>query len=189
MAPQRIEAGSDQPGAPEDLTLSTLVEQYERIVFQVALRIVHNREDAEDICQEVWLKVARSLPNLRDRSRILPWLCRISHNCALSFVSAHRARLQALAYAPEDDVVAAVPGPTADEPEQQAMASAIIANLRAALMTLAERDRKVLILREFKGLPYAEIGEVLKISTGNAEVSVHRARARLRARMAAGSTG
>ena len=50
-------------------------------------------------------------------------------------------------------------------------------------MTLTERDRRMLILREFKGLPYAEIGKVLNISTGNAEVSVFRARARLRHRL------
>lgn len=172
--------GADSP--PDDFCdFSEIAERHERVVYHVALRVVRNREDAEDVAQEVWLRVARSLPSLRDQSRLLPWLCRITHNCAMNFLSTRRNRLQVPPS--DDDPFAVLPGPASEEPEHQTILDADRSEMRSALMTLAERDRRILILREVEGLPYVEIGKVLNISTGNAEVAGFRARARLRQRL------
>ena len=179
----KTSTGGLKPTNDEDHAFVDLVERYERVVYHVALRVVRNREDAEDVAQEVWLRVARSQTGLRDQSRLLPWLCRISHNCAVSLAISRRDRLQVPTSDTDEDPFSVISAPASEGPEQQVISIADQREVRTALMTLPERDRRMLILREFKGLPYAEIGKVLNISTGNAEVSVFRARARLRDRL------
>lgn len=167
----------------EDVTFANMVERYQRVVFAVALRVVRNREDAEDVVQEVWLRASRGLAGLRDHGRLLPWLCSISHNCALNAISAGGDWHRAISCDIDVDPASLIPAPADEGPEQRAIADDDRAQVLAAMMTLPARDRRILILRDLRCLPYAEISKMLDISTGNAEVSVFRARARLRSRM------
>lgn len=171
--------------------LADLVQRYDRTVYNVALGLVHNRQDAEDISQEVWIKVAHNLANLRDQERFLPWLYRISRNCSLTFLSSQRTRSQATACAlgEDDDLTTNLPSPASDSPEHQAISEVERREVWNALMALSESDRQVLVLREFQELPYADIARILNISRGNAEVRVFRARLRFRQQFTKQSEG
>ena len=160
-------------------TFAELVQRYDHTVHNVIRSMVHNPQDVEDVSQEVWIKVANNLANLRDQSRFLPWLYRISRNCALSFLSTQKNRQQ-VANTDEDDLVAELASPLADGPEAQAISVAERREVWAALAALSDADRTVLLLREFHELPYADIARELNISRGNAEVRVFRARSRFR---------
>ncbi len=160
-------------------TFADLVQQYDRTVHNVIRAMVHNPQDVEDVSQEVWIKVANNLANLRDQSRFLPWLYRISRNCALNFLSTQKNRQQ-VANTDDEDQVEALASPVAEGPEAQAISVAERREVWAALAALSDADRTVLLLREFHELPYADIASQLHISRGNAEVRVFRARSRFR---------
>jgi RNA polymerase sigma-70 factor, ECF subfamily len=74
---------------------SDLVQKHERVIYNLALSIVRNAEDAADIVQDVWVRVARHLPQLREPERFGPWLYRIARNCSMDFYNARRAQPQA----------------------------------------------------------------------------------------------
>src|SRR5947208_2944378 len=76
----------------DNSAFASLVELHERRVYNLILGIVRTPEDAEDVAQEVWLKVAKAFPQLRDPQRFLPWLFRIARNTALDHVQARKTR-------------------------------------------------------------------------------------------------
>lgn len=168
-----------QGGADEGATFDEIVGRYDRTVHNIVRSLVHNPQDVEDVSQEVWIKVANNLANLRDQERLLPWLYRISRNCALSFLTTQKNRQQ-VANTDEDDIVDTLASPLTDGPEAQAISVVERREVWAALAELSPADRTVLLLREFRELPYADIARELNISRGNAEVRVFRARTRFR---------
>ncbi len=177
-------ASDDRGVDPVGDSFAELVARCDRLVFNTVFRLLRNREDAEDVAQEVWLRAAKSLPKLRDRNHIESWLYRISRNCALNFLAIKKNQRQASI---DDDAAEAardLTSPAIEEPEQRIASAARREQLVAALMMLPKDERNVLVLREVHGLPYADIAQVLNISSGSAAVRSFRARARFRERWA-----
>src|SRR5258706_16103430 len=69
-----------------------LVRLHEHGVYSFVLGLVRNSDDASDLTQEVWLRVAKNLPQLRETSRFTPWLYRIARNCCMDFFEARKSR-------------------------------------------------------------------------------------------------
>jgi RNA polymerase sigma-70 factor (ECF subfamily) len=157
-----------------------LREQYGRQVFRWILRVVRNYEDAEDVAQEVWVKVADGLPHLRNKEKIAPWLFQIARNSALDLLEKQKSRPQAAYGALPEDYGAELASPEQSQPEQELLRLDQRRQVWEALGYLSERDRTALSLREYHALSYREIGEALAISRGAAEVLVFRARQRFR---------
>jgi RNA polymerase sigma-70 factor (ECF subfamily) len=168
-----------------------LVRRYERWVFTLAFRMVGDRGDAEDIAQEVFLKVYRGLSGFRGGSRFSTWLYAIaSHHClnhlAGSDSRARRARRGGeLADAQGetgpsavDRVADASPGP--DTVLERCELRQVI--LRE-LVRLTEPHRLVLILRDIQGMSYEDIAETLGVELGTVRSRLHRARMELKARL------
>ncbi len=169
-----------------------LVRRYERWVFTLALRMVGDRADAEDMAQEVFLKAYRGLPGFRGGSRFSTWLYAIaSHHClnhlASRDVRSRRAgRVDGPAGArgeiptPAIDCVAdESPGPDA------ALERGDLRRLiQGALACLTEEHRIVVILRDIQGMSYEEIAENLGVELGTVRSRLHRARTELKARLA-----
>jgi RNA polymerase sigma-70 factor (ECF subfamily) len=158
-----------------------LVKQHEHTIYSLVLRVVRNPDDARDVVQDVWMRVALRLPQLREPERFTPWLRRIARNCALDFYNAKKSRPQTAPRREEDedapfDMVDATP----DGPEQQIVSLDERRKVWETLGGLSEADRTILYLREHQDLPYAEIAKVLAISSNAAEVRVFRARERFR---------
>ncbi len=171
---RRVQAGDAE--AFEKLMLA-----HEKAVFNLALRMTENREDAEDVSQEAFLKAYRSLSDFRGESKFSVWLYRIVSNVCLDFLRRKRRRPSASLTA-EDDEGEEVQWDVPDErytPERLLERKLTQEAVRKGLAALPENQRKILLLREIKGLSYEEIGEVLDLDPGTVKSRIFRARKRL----------
>lgn len=127
-----------------------LVSRWEKRVFNYLLRLVRNREDALDLCQDVLLKVYQNLRKLEDADRFAPWMYRIAHNEAYSMLRRKK---------PEDDLeTSSYDMPTLGGgmlPMETALA------VDAALRRLSEEQREAVVLKVYQGFKFEEMSEIL----------------------------
>lgn len=147
-----------------------LVRRTQRRVFTLAYRLVGDRTEAEDVAQEAYLRVYRSLGGFREDARFETWLYRVVTNAAMTHLR-RRGRFGLLLDA---EPARPQPGPPlADRAADRDEVKRGLAELSPALRT-------VLVLREMYGLTCREIGEEMGITEGAVKVRLHRARRRLR---------
>lgn len=158
-----------------------LVRQHADRVYRLAYRLSGNQQDAEDLTQETFIRVFRSVQNYQPGT-FEGWLHRITTNLFLDMVRRRgRIRMEAL---PED--YDRVP---ADEPnpEQIYHDSRLGADLQAALDSLAPEFRAAVVLCDIEGLSYEEVGATLGVKLGTVRSRIHRGRQALRDYLAAHS--
>src|SRR5262245_17655228 len=182
------------PLAPDDLQRLTLTAEqiyhdYAPRVYNVARRMVSNEKDAEDVTQEVFLRVVRNLPTFRGEAALPTWLHRVTVNAAL----AHR-RKQAV----RDDTHSANPledlldqgqrlgsdRPGGEPPEEQLIDREEQQLIDQAIAALPEIYRDVLVLSDVEGVSNAEIAERLGLTVPAVKSRLFRARLLLRDRLA-----
>ncbi|HSD25662.1 MAG TPA: sigma-70 family RNA polymerase sigma factor [Vicinamibacteria bacterium] len=145
-----------------------LVVRYQRVLFNVAWRMVGSREDARDVVQGAFVKAWEKLDTFDPRRRFFSWMYRIVVNESLN-ARGRRHPLQPL----ESDVAA--PG----GPDEELRARERSDLLQSALLSLPGPDREVIVLRHFAELSYAEIGETLGLAEKTVKSRLHEARQRL----------
>ena len=167
-----------------------LVRRYERWVFTLALRMLGDRGEAEDMAQEVFLKAYRGLPRFKGNSRFSTWLYAIaSHHC-LNHLQTRRRRPAASTRGADGVGGEGLPAaerlpdeaPRADELLEREELARIV---QTELTFLSEEHRLILILRDIQGLAYHEIAETLGVELGTVRSRLHRARAAMRERLEA----
>lgn len=150
-----------------------LVDLTHRQAYTLALRLVGDRQEAEDVSQEAYLRVFRSLRGFRGEARFETWLYRIVTNAALNHLR-RRGRFGELTAEPDELETAAVstaPGPEAIAERDE---------LERSLARLPEGMRVVLVLKDVYGLSCREIGEEIGLAEGAVKVRLHRARRKLK---------
>lgn len=152
-----------------------LVRQYRNDVFALCYHYVRNREDAWDLSQEVFVKAHRALKGFRGDARFKTWLLRIASNRCKDFFKKRRLRTIAL---DQEEGTMEVLSPDAG-PARQLEAKELGAAIRSALDTLPEKHRTAFVLREFEGLSYEEMSEVMGCSPGTVMSRLHNARKKL----------
>lgn len=163
-----------------DITgFETLVTLYERKVYVLALRSTGSSEDAADLTQEVFLRAWRSLNSFRGSSGFGTWLFRITMNLCVDFARRRQAQPQIQPIEGEEEIVLRQSDP-ASEPEQALEHQELRRELTAALNSVSEEHRKIVLLRDVSGLSYSEIAEALEISEGTVKSRLSRARLALR---------
>ncbi|HEU4361372.1 MAG TPA: RNA polymerase sigma factor SigE [Mycobacterium sp.] len=156
-----------------------LVRQHADRVYRLAYRLSGNQQDAEDLTQETFIRVFRSVHNYQPGT-FEGWLHRITTNLFLDMVRRRgRIRLEAL---PED--YDRVPANTPD-PEQIYHDARLDAGLQEALDSLPPEFRAAVVLCDIEGLSYEEIGATLGIKLGTVRSRIHRGRQALRDHLAA----
>ena len=158
-----------------------LVLEYEKKVYNVALRMLNNSEDAADMTQEAFIKAYNSLSGFRGDSKFSVWLTRIVSNLCLDFMrSRNRRPTVSLSMEDEDgeDVQLDI-ADTSQSPEQLLERSLTRESVRRGLQSLPEDYREILLLREIQGLSYDEIAAALDIEVGTVKSRIFRARKRL----------
>ena len=145
-----------------------------RFLYTVAFRLTGNHDDAQDLVQEVLLRVRRGLATYRPGS-MEGWLSRITTNAFLD--EARRRRRRPVVALPEevDRVV-----PPSEGADVAAMATSLSADIQGALAALPEEFRVAVVLCDVVGLPYAEIAETLDVPVGTVRSRIHRGRLLLR---------
>lgn len=158
-----------------------LVLKYEKTVYNLALRMVGDRDDASDMTQEAFIKAYGSLSSFRGDSKFSVWIYRIATNVCLDFLrSKSRKQQVSLTVSDDDDEDAQldIPDPKAD-PEQQLIKKISMQSVEEGLKTLPDKQRQILVMRELGGMSYAEIGKALSLEEGTVKSRIFRARKRL----------
>ena len=153
-----------------------LVTKYQDRLFNSLIHVLGNEYDAQDITQDAFIQAFRRLDSFRGQSAFYTWLFRVARNLAISRL---RGRRQTSSLHAADGALREIEGH--DEKPGQALESAeSVAQLQRALAKLPEDQRAILVLREFDGLEYETIAEVLEIPVGTVRSRLHRARGQLK---------
>lgn len=158
-----------------------LVKEYEKNVYNIALRMVSNAEDAQDMAQEAFIKAYNCLSSYRGDSKFSVWLYRIVSNVCLDFLRSKNRR-PTVSLSIEDDEGEESQLDIADEsqsPELLLDRTLTRESVRRGLESLPPEYRQILLLREIQGLSYEEISGALRIEVGTVKSRIFRARKKL----------
>ncbi|MGC8803912.1 MAG: RNA polymerase sigma factor [Bacteroidales bacterium] len=159
-----------------------LVDRYKDKVFHTGMGFLHNRHDAEDLVQEVFLQVYSSLSGFQHRSVFSTWLYRITVNAALNMLRKKSGKSfinYANLHRDRPDTFHS----NSENPEQKMIQEEGKAWLREFITRLPEKQRAALVLSYYNDLPQKEIAEILGTTEGAVESLLQRAKENLRKNM------
>lgn len=159
----------------------SIMEHYEPYVLGLARRMTGDSTAAEDICQEVFLKVLRGLRRFKGGSSLKTWIFRISHNAIVDFIRSNKAVTLSLE---ETDVAGAVSGIDDTSPFISMAESQLREAVVKALMILRPVPREILHLYYWNQLSVSEIGKAMRLPEGTVKTHLFRARKALRESLA-----
>jgi RNA polymerase sigma-70 factor (ECF subfamily) len=170
------------------LAFADVFDEYQRPIYNYLLRLTQNQAEAEDLTQETFIRVHRSLPTFRGEASLSTWLYRIATNVSLDHFrrSATRQAKAALSLEETESDGEWVVDETASSPEQMAAQSEMSACVQRFIQRLSPSYRTVLVLHDLQGLKNREIADVLDVSLSTVKIRLHRARKKLREALDAG---
>jgi RNA polymerase sigma-70 factor (ECF subfamily) len=153
------------------------VARHQRRIYTFATYLLASSDEAEDVAQEVFVKLWRNRDAIPPE-RLEAWLLRVTRNACYDHLRRRRWQRRFVPAASVDtptEVASGTPGP-----EVLATASELGRRLLQALGRLSEPQRSIVILRHVEGLSCRDIGEIVDMTEGSVRVALHRARRRLR---------
>jgi RNA polymerase sigma-70 factor, ECF subfamily len=178
----RTAADSDlvaRAAAGDTTAFQTLVERHRAMVYRLAFQFAGNHHDAEDIAQEVFVKVYRSLGRFRQDAQVTSWLYRIVMNACID-QKRRRSPLGCAPFTDDAQLRMANTPETAPDPEEQAYGGQLGAVLQAEIDRLPAGQRLVFVMRHHEGLKLSEIASALNLAEGTVKRQLHAAVHRLR---------
>lgn len=174
--------------ARDERAFNDLVHLYERRVFAVVFRMLGSREEAEDLAQEVFVQIFKSIDGFRGDSKLSTWIYRVSINMCRNRAKYLRVRRRDQERSVDDwgepiggdGAALAARSPTPDELVSGREIEAIV---RREIAQIDDTFRECLILRDVEGLGYDEIGEITGLAAGTVKSRIFRARAQLKERV------
>lgn len=152
---------------------TTLVERHQTRVFNLALRMTGNREDAADATQDAFIQALRKLSGFRGDSAFTTWMHRVTVNASYDIL--RKRRREPMLHVVSDDPDAPAHEPGTPQPDH---ADEVTGSLDAqeALRHVPDEFRAVLVLADVHDLPFQEISEILEIPVGTVKSRAHRGR-------------
>lgn len=167
----------------EQAAFAELVSRTMRRAYFAALGLVGSHEDALDLSQEAFVRAYKARARLDPARPFFPWLYQIIRRLCFNFTRDSGARRRNLNAAAPWLVAEASSRARSDDPASLAERHELCRRVQDALKSLGERDREVLVLKEFEGLRYREIAELLDIPLGTVMSRLYSARRHLAAAM------
>lgn len=159
------------------MTFDEIYENYRPRIVRYLARLVGETE-AEDLAQEVFVRVNRSMDEFRGDSQVLTWIYRIATNAALDRL--RKPSLRIIETVEDVEKIPLFEGTAPRTVEQQAIREEMGACVRGVVDRLPETYRTAILLGDMEGFKDAEIADILGVSPGAAKITLHRARAALR---------
>ena len=164
----------------ETQAYAEIVNRYQNYVFTLALRMLKNREDAEEVAQDVFIKAYRALADFKGASKFSTWLYTIVNNTSITFLRKKKLDMHSLDNEQVFEMADSKDsGMSANQVEQKSK----IAMVNQAISLLSPDDAEVITLFYKAEQTLDEIASVLNIETNTAKVRLHRARTRLKEKM------
>ena len=174
VAPEVVAAAQ----AGDERAFARIVEHYQRPVFGLAYRMTQDAARAEDLAQEVFLRVWRKLDSFRLGEPLRPWLLRLATNVCLNALK--KRQLPILPNRADDELGPREPVATTPTAPEVVERRELLERLERAIARLPEEYRLVVTLRHVDGLAYEEVAATLGWPLGTVKVRLFRARERLR---------
>lgn len=170
----------------EKQALAQIVTDNERMVYNVALRLLADPNEAECVLQETFLKVLEALPEFKGRSSLSTWIYRIATNLALMRLRSRKKKAD-----PLDDVdsrvsqsaLQAFNRSVGNNPLQAVMNEELRRAMEQAIAQLPDKFRSVFVLKDIEGFSLKEVAEMLEMNLAAVKTNLHRARLFLRNRL------
>jgi RNA polymerase sigma-70 factor (ECF subfamily) len=154
-----------------------LVRKYQDRLFNTVVHVAGSREEAEDVVQEAFVQAYLKLSSFHGNSAFYTWLYRIAFNIA---VSRRRRKKNELSLDASREDAGREPTDDVESPGEHVLREERAHLVHAALASLSEEHRAILVLREMDGFEYEQISEILDLPTGTVRSRLHRARLQLR---------
>ncbi|MBN1269467.1 MAG: sigma-70 family RNA polymerase sigma factor [Kiritimatiellae bacterium] len=159
-----------------------LVRRYQGKIYGLVYNMTANKEDAEDVVQDVFLKAYRSLPRFKGQSSFYTWVYRIAINRTINFRK-KRTRRAALSLDDADEGIERDPAyvelSSRVSPVREVSIGELQERLNKALLTLSEKHRTVVVLHDIQGVPHEEIAKMVGCSAGTVRSRLFYARQKL----------
>jgi RNA polymerase sigma-70 factor, ECF subfamily len=183
----------DSCKAGHEKAFGQIVLAYQRRVYNIAYRMLGNKEEAKDLAQEVFLSVFESIKNLREELNFEPWLIQITVNhCRNRWKYLKRRKyfqsdsLDDPIETEEGEIPRQIYDPS-DNPETLLEKKMIQDLIQRGLLQLKEEQRELIVLRDLQGFSYEEIGKLFSLPEGTVKSRIHRARMDLKGILERGS--
>jgi RNA polymerase sigma-70 factor, ECF subfamily len=165
-----------------------LVEKYQSMVFRTCIGFLHNKDDADDLTQDIFIQVFQSLQSFKGESAFSTWIYRIAVNASLNRVrknSGNRVFNRFSSFFGSDNKEKEIPVPVFDkeDPESILIKREHSKWVQDALDSLPENQRTAIVLSKYDDLSQKEISEIMKKTEGAVEALIQRAKTNLRIRL------
>lgn len=167
-----------------------LVEKYESFVYRTVFYDIKNREDAEDIAQEVFIKAYRALNSFRADSEFSTWIYRICKNTVYDYMrknsKAKTIPLSEMSSGDDNDREYEIADESGKyDPEKTAISKETASLVNLAISKLSEEHRNIIVMRDIEGYSYSEIADFLGLEEGTVKSRLSRAREALKKQLIA----
>ena len=149
-----------------------LVEKYQTMVFTLAFRVLQNHEDAEEVAQDVFVKVFNSLKNFQQKSNFKTWLYRIVYNESINRLRSRKKRIPLVDLNEKTTLHLFDPGSINDSSDE-------IKFIQKAIQNLPETERIILSLYYYEDMPVKEIAKITELTETNVKTRLFRSRQKL----------
>ena len=156
--------------AGDDTAFEALVRDNQRMVYALALRVLRNPTDAEDVAQETFIKAYRSLESFRSDGKFSTWVYRITYNAAIDHIRKRRDEVELADWDGADD---------SGTPEQSAIRGETSRQIHNAMKQLPAQYREALQLFYFAGKKYREVAEIMDLPINTVKTYIHRGKKEL----------
>jgi len=169
-----------------EMAYRELLRRYERPVFSLVFRMVRDRELAEDLTQDTFIKVLNALDRYNPEYKFSSWIFKIANNATIDHLRRKELDTLSLEGAPQAttqdriEATALQIGAVGESPLDELQARELGSHIEEAILALRPEYQSCIILRHVEGRPYEEIAEILDLPLGTVKTYIHRARHELK---------